>query len=94
MGTFTESDGVSLAELLIDTPVLVISAWLVYRHGIRNNSGFIFLVVFGILRIIGSIANLVTISDPTRSATLAYMICSSAGLTPLFIATSGMLSRA
>ncbi|KAJ5948200.1 hypothetical protein N7466_001215 [Penicillium verhagenii] len=94
MGKIDYSNGVSILQLIVYFPSIFISAFLVARHGLRTNSGFIFIVVFTLLRIIGGICDLLTINNDSKSLYTTYAITSSIGLTPMLMACSGLLSRA
>ncbi|CAI7593945.1 unnamed protein product [Penicillium manginii] len=94
MGSVTYADGVSILQLIAYLPSFFVSSFLVYRHGIRSSGGFIFLVIFTLVRIVGACCELATIHNPSTGIYIAAAICSSIGLSPLLMACSGMLSRA
>ncbi|KAJ5085244.1 hypothetical protein N7532_010015 [Penicillium argentinense] len=94
MGKFNYSDGIAVLELIAYLPAFFVAAFLVFRHGIRTSGGFIFLVIFGLVRIVGAVCELVTINYPSKGVYIAAAICSSVGLSPLLMTCSGMLSRA
>jgi hypothetical protein len=93
MGSVTYRDGVSILELIAYLPALFVAALLVYRHGVRHSGGFIFLVIFTIVRIVGACCELATINKPSTGLYIAAAICSSIGLSPLLMTCSGLLSR-
>ncbi|KAF3398041.1 hypothetical protein F1880_006112 [Penicillium rolfsii] len=91
----TYRHGISILELIIYFPSLFLSIFLVIRHGLRTNSGFLFLTTFALARIVGACCDLATISNPSSvSLYTAAAICSSVGLSPLMLACTGLLSRA
>jgi hypothetical protein len=93
--TLTYRDGVSIAELVIYFPSLAVALFLSFRHGFGRNSGWLYLIIFCLARIIGPIMQLVLISDP--SSTSLYtgsIILQTVGLSPLMLASLGLLSRA
>ncbi|KAJ5614659.1 hypothetical protein N7528_008313 [Penicillium herquei] len=94
MGSFDYSDGVSVAELVVYIPAFFISGFLVFRQGFMTNCGYLFLTAFALLRIIGHVCNLITLEKTSKDLTIAYMICTAIGITPLMLACSGQLSRA
>lgn len=94
MASFGYSDGISVAELLVFFPALFLSGFLVFRHGFKTNCGYMFLAVFSVVRIIGNCANLARLSKDSQGLQTTYLICSAIGLTPLYLACSGLLSRA
>lgn len=91
----TYRHGISILQVIVYFPCLFTAAFLVFRHGLRTNSGFLFLVLFALARIIGACCDLATISDPTSTGLFtASAICSSIGLSPLMLSCTGLLSRA
>lgn len=94
MGSVTYRDGISILELIAYLPALFVAALLVYRYGIRRSGGFIFLVIFTIVRIVGACCELATINNASTGLYIAAAICSSIGLSPLLMTCSGLLSRA
>ncbi|KAG0648668.1 hypothetical protein D0Z07_4626 [Hyphodiscus hymeniophilus] len=53
MGNITYQDSVSIAEIAVYLPALIIACCLAICHGFSRNSGWIFLIVFCLARIIG-----------------------------------------
>ncbi|KAJ5902696.1 hypothetical protein N7495_003224 [Penicillium taxi] len=84
---------ISILQLIIFLPSFFISLFLVIRHGLRTNSGFLFLTTFALARIIGACCELATINNSSTGLWTAAAICSAIGLSPLMLACSGMLSR-
>ncbi|KAF7716105.1 Uncharacterized protein PECH_006532 [Penicillium ucsense] len=92
--TISYRHGLSVLELLVYIPSVFVAVFLVARHGLRTNSGFLFLAIFTLTRIVGACCDLATISNPSIGLYTAAAICSSIGLSPLMLACSGLLSRA
>ena len=92
--TIDYRDGVSILKLIIYLPYLCASIYVCYRHGFRKNSGWIFLVIFCILRIVGSCAQLATISSTSTTPYTIAAVTDSIGLSPLLLSSLGLLSRA
>ncbi|KAJ5359264.1 uncharacterized protein N7496_011677 [Penicillium cataractarum] len=90
----TYRHGISILQLIIYFPSLLLSIFLVIRHGLRTNSGFLFLTTFALARIVGACCDLATINNFSVSLYIAAAICSSIGLSPLMLACTGLLSRA
>ncbi|RJE19336.1 hypothetical protein PHISCL_08327 [Aspergillus sclerotialis] len=90
----TYSNGISILELIVYFPSLFAAAYLVWLHGIRTSGGFLFLLLFVLLRITGACCDLAAINNPSVGLYIAQAICSSIGLSPLILACSGLLSRA
>lgn len=94
MGHFTYSDGVATAKLVYYTPALIASVLVAFRHGFRKSSGWIYLTIFCVIRIVGSVAQLILISNPTSDgASTTALICAVFGLAPLLMASIGLLAR-
>ncbi|KAJ5983253.1 hypothetical protein N7481_005352 [Penicillium waksmanii] len=92
--TVTYRHGISILELLIYLPSFFLSGFLVYRHGFRQNSGFLFIFTFALARIVGACCDLATIAHYTLGLYIAAAICMAIGLSPLMLALTGFLSRA
>jgi hypothetical protein len=92
--TVTYRNGVSIAEIVVYVPALFIAAFLAIRHGLGQNSGWLFLIIFCLARIIGPCMQLATISDPTNTSLYTgSAILQNVGLSPLELAAIGLLSR-
>ena len=90
---FNARGGISILELLVYFPFLVIAAIVCRRHGFGRSSGWIFTLILCLVRIIGSCCQLATYSDQSSGLLEATIILDSIGLSPLLFATLGMLSR-
>ncbi|KAL2075582.1 hypothetical protein VTL71DRAFT_525 [Oculimacula yallundae] len=92
--TLTYRNGVSIAEIIVYTWAIAIAIFLVLRHGFRKNAGWIYLVIFCLARIIGPAMQLATISNPTSTSLYTgYAILNNVALSPLMLATMGLLGR-
>jgi len=87
-------DGVAIGEICFYAPALVIALVLSARHGFTRSSGWIFLVLFSLIRIIGAGFQLATINDPTNvSLYTGVAILQNIGLSPLELTALGLLTR-
>jgi hypothetical protein len=115
MTNLTYRNGVSIAETVVYAPSLCVAAFLAIRHGLGQNSGWLFLILFCLARIIGPCMQLATMSgeflgvipvdiheynsdldtsDPTNTSLYTgSAILQNVGLSPLMLATIGLLSR-
>lgn len=84
---------VSIVELIVYIPSLILAIILCCRHGFTRASGWVYTVVLCIARIAGAICQLLTYSNDSTSLLQATLIIDSIGLSPLLLATLGMLSR-
>ncbi|CAI7587268.1 unnamed protein product [Penicillium bialowiezense] len=81
------TNNLSAAELAIYIILAIPTLYLLVKHGRQGILGWLFLFIFCSLRIIGSALGLKD-SSPTAS------LISSVGLSPLLLATSGILHEA
>jgi hypothetical protein len=92
--TLTYRNGISIALIVVYLPFLVVGVILAMRHGIRRSSGWLFLIIFSLLRIIGSCLQLATISDPRNiHLYIGSAICTNVGLAPLVLCSLGLVGR-
>ncbi|CZR57326.1 uncharacterized protein PAC_07215 [Phialocephala subalpina] len=92
--TLSYRNGVSIAELIVYIPGLFVGIWLAVKHGFRRNSGWLYLIIFCLARIIGPCMQLATISKPNSvSLYTGSAILNSVGVSPIELAALGLLSR-
>jgi hypothetical protein len=92
--TLDYRNGVSIAEIAVYVPCLAIAILLCVRHGFARSSGWYFLIIFALARIIGPAMQLATISNPTDlSLYEGSAILNNVGFSPLMLAALGLLSR-
>ncbi|KAI0022068.1 hypothetical protein F4780DRAFT_735447 [Xylariomycetidae sp. FL0641] len=92
---FTELNAISTAEMAYYVPAGAVACFLAARHGFRRNSGWIFLVIFSLARIIGSALQLATISQPKNTGLfVGWAILQIIGLSPLMLMQVALLNRA
>ena len=83
-------DKVSIAILVIYTPVFVISLALCGRRGHGRFLPWMFLCFFAVIRLVGGALQLSTISNTTSKSLKLYVgarLCTWIGLHPLYLAT-------
>jgi len=93
MTKITYRDGVAILQVCGYTPALVGGLFLCLRHGFAKSSGWVFLITLAILRMIGSICELISIDHPSKGVTTTAFICISIGLSPLTLLCMGFLGR-
>ncbi len=92
--TITYRNGVSIAEVAVYIPALAIAIFLAVKHGFGRNSGWYFLIIVALARIIGACLQLATISQPTNIGLYTgSAILNNIGFSPLELACLGFLSR-
>jgi hypothetical protein len=86
---------ISVAEIVIYTPFLSIGVWLSIRHGFGRNAGWLYLILFSLIRLIGSALELATINNPLAFGLyVGYGTMQGIGLSALLLILLGLLSRA
>ncbi|KAH8086652.1 hypothetical protein BXZ70DRAFT_550816 [Cristinia sonorae] len=93
MGLDARGD-IAVVQLVIFIPFLAISTILVLRHGFNRRAGWLLLLIFSIIRIIGSAIHIASEQKSTPDVGLiaTYITLEGAGLSPLLVATLGFLS--
>ncbi|KAM3087311.1 hypothetical protein ACMFMG_001410 [Clarireedia jacksonii] len=91
--TISYRNGVAIGELIVYIPSFFTALFLTFRHGFHRSSGWYFLVVFSLARIIGPCMQLAAINNPSVSLYTGALILQNVGLSPLLLATLGLLSR-
>ena len=89
----TSREGLNIAELIFYIPVLFVAGFVAFRHGFGRQAGWIFLLLLSLIRIIGSIMYIVSVTSPSVSVIEGYTILASVGLSPLILAMLGLLKR-
>jgi hypothetical protein len=85
--------GVSVAELVIYFPALIVATIICARHGFGRSSGWIFALILCLVRIVGACCQLATYQSQSEGLFEATIILESIGISPLLLATLGLLSR-
>lgn len=84
---------VSIVELIIYVPCLVLAVLVCLRHGWRRSGGWFYTFVLCLVRIIGAICQLITYTSPSKGLYQAVFTIDSIGLSPLLLATMGVINR-
>lgn len=94
VGAVTYSDAIAILKVAYYLPTLFAGIYICCRHGFQRTSGWLFLVIFCLVRLIGSCAQLSTISGSnTLTASTIALVCLVMGTSPLLLASLGILSR-
>lgn len=92
--TFNERNGISVAEIAVFIPVLVVAILLALRHGFSIHSGWFYLITFSLLRIVGAGLQLGELKDASNANLyIGAAICQNIGFSPLLLTTIGLLRR-
>lgn len=84
---------VDIVELILYLPLIALSIYLGWRHGQNGFLGYFYLVLCCIIHAVADIVSLVASSQP-NSTSIASIVLSSVGLSPLLLAISGFLHEA
>ena len=90
------SESLNIAELAIYLPLLFLTLFIVYRHGVHRQTGWIYLSIFGLIRIIGAALGIAAAKNnpPGNDSDLEWSaILGSVGISPLLLASLGLLKR-
>ncbi|KAL7915888.1 hypothetical protein GGI35DRAFT_485358 [Trichoderma velutinum] len=93
MAHVTLTDGLAIWELIYYVVALICSIFVSCRQGLSRSSGWIFLTIFSTMRVIGYSAQIATITATSDTAETIATIAGFLGLSPLLLATLGLLSR-
>jgi hypothetical protein len=87
------SDVVAVIELAFYIPTAILTVAVCSRHGFHRSSGWIYTLILCIVRIAGAICQFLSRHDHSENMIEAKIIIDSIGLSPLLLATLGLLSR-
>ncbi|KAL7937849.1 hypothetical protein V8C35DRAFT_330025 [Trichoderma chlorosporum] len=93
MAHVTLEDGLAIWELIYYIAALICSIFVSFRHGLSRSSGWIFLTIFSTIRVINYSAQIATIATTSDTLETVITITGFLGLSPLLLATLGLLSR-
>jgi len=86
--------GLAVADLIFYIPTLPLALYICVKHGFGRTSGFLFLVILALIRIIGSLMEIaLETSTPTQALQTGALVLSAIGLSPLLLAALGLLQR-
>ena len=82
-----------VVEIVYYAPVLLLSLWIVKKHGMGRQAGWLYLAILAVIRIVGSATGIAADSDPSTGLIEASLICYGIGLSPLCLAWLGIIKR-
>lgn len=86
-------DGVAILQVIAFSLSLLVGISLCIKHGFSRGSGFLILITFSILRILGGSFTLAAESNPSKSVVGGALVCQALGLAPLVIINLSLLGR-
>ncbi len=88
-----DRDAVAIFEIIVYIPLAILALINCIRHGFKRSSGWIYTFLLCVVRIAGAICQFVSHSDHSTGLIQAMVIFDSIGLSPLLLATLGLLHR-
>jgi hypothetical protein len=82
-----------IVELVYYGPALLVALWIIKKHGMGRQSGWIFLAILAVLRIVGAATGIAANSHPSQGLEETSIIAYSVGLSPLLLAWLGIIKR-
>ena len=86
-------ESIAIVELFVYPLVLIAVLFVLVRHCLKAQAGFIFLASFTIVRIIGASFEIAATKNRTGSNPTWAAVLQSLGLGPLLMSTSSLLKR-
>ncbi|KAF4620231.1 hypothetical protein G7Y89_g14590 [Cudoniella acicularis] len=88
------TEAIAIAEICVYTPISLLTTITIFHHGFKRQSGWIYLFIFCLVRIIGAAFKISSASHPTSTTDAEWAaILQSVGLSPLLLASLGLLKR-
>ena len=88
------TQSLNIAELAIYLPLFFLTVFVIYLHGIHRQSGWIYLSIFCLIRIIGAALGVAGEKKPENVSDLEWSaILGSVGISPLLLASIGLVKR-
>lgn len=87
-------EAIAIAELSVYSITILLCTIIVLRLGFHRQLGWIYLLIFSGIRIAGAVFEILSSNNPTDSSDLEWAaILQSVGLSPLILASLGLLKR-
>lgn len=90
---FDGRGGVSVVEVAIYGPSLLLAAYISSKLGFNRSAGWIYTVMFCIARFLSSIIHLATYDNSSVGLMQAALILNGIAISPLLLATLGVILR-
>ncbi|CZR55858.1 uncharacterized protein PAC_05746 [Phialocephala subalpina] len=87
-------EAIAIAEICVYIPTFVLTLVVVFRHGFKKQFGWIYLAIFCIVRLAGAGFKIAQTHNPDNKTDIEWAaILQSVGLSPLLLASLGLLKR-
>jgi hypothetical protein len=83
----------NIVELVYYGPALLLALWVIKKQGMKRQSGWLYLAILPVIRILGAATGIAANSDPSQGLIETSEIAYSVGLSPLFLAWLGIIKR-
>ncbi|KAI0909840.1 hypothetical protein F4823DRAFT_562532 [Ustulina deusta] len=91
----TERNDISIAQIVLFVPFLAVALLLCVRHGFGSNAGWLFLVLFSLLRIVGASLQLAATAQPDNLGLFfGSLTLQGIGLSDFIIVLLALINRA
>lgn len=92
--SLTDYDRIAIAEIAIYPFFLIGGIYLSLKHGFTKSSGWRFLIILSLARLIGASLLLATINNPNnQSLYVGYLVLNGVGFGPLVLMVLGLINR-
>lgn len=91
----SELDAISVACIAFYTPALFLSSYLAFIHGFRRNAGWLYLVIFSVIRLMSASFQLASVysSPGNLDLIIGAQTLLSIGISAMVLTMLGLLSR-
>ena len=90
--TLTTREVVAVAELVVYIPALFLALLVCIRNAFVRRMGFLYLIIFSAIRVAGAAVEILSQQNPFNKTDAEWSgILSSIGLSPLLLASIGLL---
>jgi hypothetical protein len=86
-------DTIAVLELIFYIPTTLLAIYVCFKHGFKRSSGWLYTLILCQIRIIGGVCQFISNKNPSTGLLQAIFILDSVGLSPLLLATLGILNR-
>ena len=86
-------EAIAIVQVIFFVPACIGGIILASRHGFAKSSGWVLLITFSLLRLIGAIFEIISVDKPTKPVITGAIVCISIGLSPLTLMALGLTSR-
>lgn len=86
--------GIAYAEIVAYAIALPTAIFVIFSQGFKKKLAWVYLGLFSVVRIAGAMFELRSVHNPANTSDAKWsIILQSVGISPLFMATYGLLSR-